>query len=82
LTKTLVANLLVPDNEVWVSPLTFAERTAEDRGTQPTTGNSDYAAALDIYLRYHTTATQEEFGRGFECWLRERLNSAKAPNRA
>jgi hypothetical protein len=53
LTKTLVANLLVPDNEVWVSPLTFAERTAEDRGTQPTTGNSamdEIADEMDTVL--------------------------------
>jgi hypothetical protein len=51
--------------------------TKESAGT-PT--NSDYAAALKLYLSYRETVALADMPFSFEDWCKQRLNSAKAPN--
>lgn len=52
-----------------------SECAAENSGTQPTSTNSDYAAALKLYREFKRCFANPNMVAPFETWCEERLNA-------
>ena len=74
--RKLIANHLVPDNEVWVSPATWENPFSLNAKVDSTSANNRYATALDtIREMKESTGTIRVYLCDYELWLLERLNA-------